>query len=300
MPTFHHPEDMRLAFLDDHFYNSGLVQNDQPVYYPSVTTVLGVYPKGYGFTEWLKSVGYNADQVVQRAADTGSKIHGAIEQFLLGFPLTWADDSGNAKFTLEEWIMITRFMEFFETHKPTDLVTEFKIINHNYQLGGTIDLMCNLNGKRWLLDFKSSNYLWKEHELQIAAYATMVNENIDNGSLSMPKIERTGILHLKADTRGVDKKGKSMQGKGWRVADDTDYWGRPFGDAFKIFLHANALWREENPECKPKNLIYPDRFMRNGDGVDSSFTLIPVPGHPLPMVERHEMAANETMDDLPF
>jgi ribulose-5-phosphate 4-epimerase/fuculose-1-phosphate aldolase len=71
----HSPEAQRLDFLDSRFYT---LNGEQ--FYPSVTHVLDVYPKGYAFYEWLKSVGNNQDQILQKASDEGTKIHNAIEK----------------------------------------------------------------------------------------------------------------------------------------------------------------------------------------------------------------------------
>ena len=53
-------------------------------YYPSVTYVLGSYPKGKFFEDWLKKVGYSADYIVRKAADEGTQVHEMIEDYLNG------------------------------------------------------------------------------------------------------------------------------------------------------------------------------------------------------------------------
>ena len=70
------------------------------------------------------------------------------------------------------------------------------------------------------------------------------------------KIDKTAILWLKALTRGADKKGIAIQGKGWQLKE----FDRPYEDAFKLFQYTQAIWEEENPNYKPKNLIYPATF----------------------------------------
>ena len=51
-------------------------------YYPSITYVLGTYPKGKYFEDWLKKVGYSADHIVRKAADQGTEVHEMCEAFL--------------------------------------------------------------------------------------------------------------------------------------------------------------------------------------------------------------------------
>jgi hypothetical protein len=245
MKTFHNPENKQVNFLDERFYTV-----DGETFYPSVTTVLNVYPKGFGFDNWLKELGHNADEVLRRAGTQGTNVHDAVDNIIKGMEITWADENGNQRYTLDEWMMILRFQEFWETYQPELLANEFNLISAEYRLGGTIDLVCMIGGLRWLIDFKTSNGIHTTHELQMAAYAMMFNEK----NPEMP-IDRTGILWLKANTRGADAKGKKMQGKGWQVIE----FPRHYTEAFKLFTYVRAIWDEENPNYKPKNLIYPDR-----------------------------------------
>lgn len=240
---FHNPEVQQINFADERFY----LAKDGATYYPSVTEVLSVYPKGYGFADWLKQVGYNADIIVERAAEVGSKLHATFDELISGVEVIW--DGKN--YTIEEWQMICKFMEFWDRYKPKVLINEVSFCSDNLKFGGTIDLVCEINGERWLIDFKSSNAIYTSYELQVAAYAKLWNEQNPDY-----KIQRTGILWLKALTRGEDKKGISMQGKGWQVKT----FDRSYEDAFRLFLHTQAIWQEENPNYKPKNMTLPDRF----------------------------------------
>jgi len=56
-------------------------------YYPSITHVLGSYPKGKHFEEWLKNMGRSADYIVRKAAEDGTKVHEmmAIHNLILIF-----------------------------------------------------------------------------------------------------------------------------------------------------------------------------------------------------------------------
>jgi hypothetical protein len=245
---FHNPENKQVNFLDCRYYTT-----DNITFYPSVTTVLNVYPKGFGFDNWLKELGHNADEVLKRAGEQGSKVHDAIDRIILGEKISWVytDKDGQSKgnYTLNEWKMILRFVEFWETYKPTVIGNEFNIVSVKYRLGGTLDLVCMINGERWLIDFKTSNGIHTSHEMQLAAYAMMFNEK----NPEMP-IQRVGILWLNAATRGIDKTGKKMQGAGWQMKE----WDRHYTESFSLFCHVRAIWDEENPNYKPKNLTYPD------------------------------------------
>ena len=248
MKIFYDGEAKQVNVLDERFYQS---QKLPGIYFPGVTTILEAYYKGYGFHEWLKQVGFNADELLKKAGEEGSFIHNMIYDYLSGIEINWLDKDGKANFDLKIWQMFCKFIEFYTLFKPEKISAEFSMVSENLRFGGTVDYICRLNNKIYLIDYKSSNYLHKTHELQVAAYAMMWNE-----LNPQYKIDRTAILWLKALTRGQDKKGKNIQGSGWQLKE----FERPYEDAFKLFQHTQAIWEEENPNYKPKNLIYPASF----------------------------------------
>ena len=72
----HKPKLSRIDLLDQRFY-CFTSENGNESYFPSVTEILSIYPKGHGFEQWLKDVGNNASGIADRAAEAGTKIHGA-------------------------------------------------------------------------------------------------------------------------------------------------------------------------------------------------------------------------------
>lgn len=242
MKSFINEKKQVVQFLDERFYKI-----NEETYYPSITTVLDVYPKGFGFNQWLKDVGGNASDILERAGKLGSNVHNAIDNILQGIKISWQNEQGLANYSLQEWQMILRFKEFYDKFKPEIICNECQVISHELKRGGTIDIVAKLNGQIYLLDIKTGNGIYTTHELQVAAYAEMWNKNNPE-----QKINKTAILWLNALTRG-EGKGGAIQGQGWQIKE----FDRPYSEAFKIFLHVNEIWNEENPDPKPKNLQYP-------------------------------------------
>jgi len=85
-------------------------------YYPSVTHVLGSYPKGKYFEDWLKKVGYSAEWIVKKAAEEGTMVHEMIEDWLNGEEIKFLYDNGNPKMPSHVWQMFLRFVDFWETY----------------------------------------------------------------------------------------------------------------------------------------------------------------------------------------
>jgi ATP-dependent exoDNAse (exonuclease V) beta subunit len=208
-------------------------------YYPSVTYVLGYYPKGKFFENWLKQVGFSADFIVRKAAEEGTQVHELCEAYLNGEELKFLDDKGRPQYNPDVWQMFLRFVEFWETIKPTLIETEVHLFSDVLQVAGTCDLIIEIDGKLWLLDLKTSNQLQTTYELQTAVYGQCYEECFGR------KIDHYGILWLKSSKRGA-KKGK-MQGKGWEVVEST----RSFDENIDIFKTVKRLFDLENPTHSP-------------------------------------------------
>lgn len=238
---FHNPSARQVTFCDERFYETSTGE-----FYPSVTTVLDSYPKGAQFNRWLKENGMNSDIIVSEAANSGSKVHEAIDKLQQGLEIIWDDKIYN----LKEWMMICRFIDFYSRYQPNIVSSEFTLLCDKYRVAGTVDLLCDISDELWLIDFKTSNYVHNSHYIQVGTYAAMFNET----NKEYCQIERTGILHLNSQTRTEGKDGK-IQGVGWQLIPIGDYMSE-----FEKFQHVRAIWDNENPSPKPKNLVYPDRF----------------------------------------
>ena len=235
------PQLKQINFLDRRVY-----KRSEGVYYPSVTTILQYMPKNKFFESWLKDVGHNADLIMRRAGKEGTQVHEACEKLVLGEEVNWMDDYGNAKYSQIVWEMIIKFYEFWNTYKPELISTEDFVFSDEYKFAGTADLVVKMDGETWLLDLKTSNSLHKSYDLQLAAYAKALEET------KGIKIDRTGIIWLKANTRSASKKKGVYQGKGWqiKVIDEIDY-------NFDLFQTIYKLYSLENPTVEPIYNSYP-------------------------------------------
>lgn len=235
------PQLQQINFLDRRVY-----KRSEGVYYPSVTTILQYMPKNKFFESWLKDVGHNADLIMRKAGKEGTQVHEAVEKLVVGEEVSWMDGFGNAKYSQIVWEMILKFYDFWTTHKPELISTEEFVWSDVHKYAGTADLVVKMDGETWLLDLKTSNSLHKSYDLQLAAYAKALEE------VKGIKIDRTGIIWLKANTRSESKKEGVYQGKGWqiKVTDEIDY-------NFELFQMIYKLYSLENPTTEPIYNSYP-------------------------------------------
>ena len=235
------PDLQQINFLDRRVY-----KRSEGVYYPSVTTILQFMPKAKFFETWLKDVGHNADFIMRKAGKEGTQVHEAAEALVLGEEVSWMDDYGNAKYSQIVWEMILKFADFWKTSKPELISTEDFVWSDEHKYAGTADLVVKMDKETWLLDIKTSNSIHKSYDLQLASYAKALEES------KGIKIDRTGIIWLKAHTKGPSKKKGVYQGKGWqlRIIDDID-------KNFELFKMIYELYKLENPVTEPIYNSYP-------------------------------------------
>lgn len=127
-----------------------------------------------------------------KAANLGTKIHEAIEAYVLDKPQPeWPDDIapylGNA----------VQFLKDFEVAVE---MTEATVFNRSQRYAGRLDAIATIAGQRWLIDFKTGSGVYPEAALQMAAYAhAEFIGKPDRTEEPMPAIDRAAIIHLQPD-----------------------------------------------------------------------------------------------------
>jgi hypothetical protein len=146
----------------------------------------------------------------ERAADLGDRVHAAAEARLLRAPI--ADDPEVLPYLHQFDLWLASWGVDFDEHVEA---TECTVLHRRLGYAGTGDLMIWLptgDGGRlelWLIDYKSSatrsaKSVYPENTLQLAAlrYAETVLLP-DDTEQPMPRIERTGVLNLRARSHAL-------------------------------------------------------------------------------------------------
>lgn len=129
-----------------------------------------------------------------KALEIGSQTHALIE-WTLQRQLGQVVGPRPAATSQAEWA----FMAFEDWAKSVNLrpiFTEQVVWSRTHKYAGTIDLLADVDGKRTLIDFKTSKGIYAEYELQTAAYQhaieTMGHGVCDGGAMivRLPKTER--------------------------------------------------------------------------------------------------------------
>ncbi len=196
-------------------------------------------------TKQLKQI---HQDVRTKASDLGTDIHRAAEQWLLGAPFAVTREVAPYLAQLE------KFLDFWgvDVDKHVE-AAEITCLHRRLGYAGTADLMIWLptgEGRAlelWLIDFKTSatrsaKEVYPENTQQLAALRYCETVLLpDDTEQPMPKIQRTGVLNLRAKSHALVEMPA----------------GRDAHKAFRGAL-ANALWHHAAPSSYPA-LLAPDQ-----------------------------------------
>lgn len=150
---------------DRHYVHNGIAV-------PRVTNILSTCMHNDGLMYWANYLGFKHQgykEVLNQAADYGTKVHEALEHYIKGEPFD-ASTPLNPIQAFENW------------WKQVSTNNQVKVLGQEFSLtcpwyGGTYDMLLEINGKPWLVDFKTSNHIRVSYCLQLAAYRNMLRYN---------------------------------------------------------------------------------------------------------------------------
>lgn len=140
----------------------------------------------------------------QEALDIGSEVHNIIEQWikekLMGWELAVVPSSEEASNSLKA------FFKWVDDVSFTPLASELTVYSHKHRYAGTLDCVARINGKVYVIDFKTSKAHYDTASYQISAYRKALCEMIKAGDISFPIPRGIGVLRLDKETGEPDWK----------------------------------------------------------------------------------------------
>jgi len=254
---------LRITTLGERWYAKPFINQETGLpeykFYPSSTWISDYYPKGIGFYKNLANKGWDlAEEEMQAAGDKGSKVHYACQDIDSGKGVNIQTSKylnhsteKEEELTPEEIECILAFQSWTDVFKPELLASELTAFNDNYGYAGTIDKIYRLEGRIYIVDLKTGQNIWPSTELQISSYS---NLEIDYKALGIK------------DEEWQARKLAILQIGYYR--NERKYKFTEMEDKFGLFLHAKAIWNNENLEAKPKEAKFPlvikSQFRANG------------------------------------
>lgn len=162
------------------------------------------------------------------AANTGSDIHGMIEKYI---------KHGNDFFgTIPDQVAngFLAFLDWEKTHNVKWIESERTIFHPTLYYAGTLDAVAEIDGKQYVVDFKSSGGFYDTFGPQIAAYRAAYMA--ETGS----EIHGCGILRL-------DKRTGEPEWKDYTKRQGRDF--RAFEKLLDYYYSAAHRKLKNNPRC---------------------------------------------------
>jgi hypothetical protein len=154
---------------------------------PGTTTVIGRFKESGGLLQWAFKQGQSGASSLyeqrDKAADIGTAAHAMIEAKLNGddpmetlHKLLPKDSDDAAK-------AINAFDMYLKWEKQTGIkmlskYQEIQFVSPQYKFGGTPDAIGEIDGEIVLLDWKTSNGVYQDYIIQLAAYRHLINDGL--------------------------------------------------------------------------------------------------------------------------
>lgn len=166
-------------------------RNQYGVLVPRVTDIISTMIHSDSIVHWANSLGFRHlkyEDELNKAANIGTETHTLIESF-------FNDDKDN--YQNKKSIPFDGFIQWYLNISKNNIVncifTEKALICDYY--GGTCDALIKINELKYLVDWKTSNYITYKYALQLAAYRYML--------FQLYNIEVDGLIILQFNKKEV-------------------------------------------------------------------------------------------------
>jgi len=223
-------------------------------WYPRVTKIVSIKSKP-ALYRFYSTVGYNrAREISSKSAEEGTIVHESVEKLLKG------EKVGDVPYSVAASIFA--FIDFYRKNeiKFHNEHIERRIFCKENRYAGTIDAVATIGGKTGILDIKTSESIYRDYNIQTAAYLHALKKEI-------PELETRWILRIdqnqKCDVCGAYRRTKGGREKikknGSPLCVSYNHqWAEPKGvvqlkeieddyqEDMEGFLGAKKLWEWEN------------------------------------------------------
>jgi len=148
---------------------------------PGVTTIIGRFKDSGGLLYWAFEQGQAYERgeistlydVRDKAAEAGTLAHNMVEAHLRGKkPIELVSD----EIYQQAWQGYQNYLAWEKTTNMKIVSLETPMVSEKYRFGGTPDAMM-VGGKLAMGDWKTSNAIYPDHIIQLAAYKVLWEEN---------------------------------------------------------------------------------------------------------------------------
>lgn len=226
------------------------------VWYPRVTKIVSIKAKPALLYFYAEAVNYQEGRAfTQKSAEEGTLVHNTIEDLLLG-----------KKPEIDPFIKpaIDAFLKFWgeKNIQVTPELVEKRAISFDHRYAGTVDAIALIDGKLGVLDIKTSQAIYRDYNLQTAAYMEALKNSFQNLQtrwiLRIDQVQTCCLCGGIKRIKGGREKIRTGPNQNYEAMKQCPHeWSELKGDIelkefpywqsdFEAFLGAKRLWEWEN------------------------------------------------------
>lgn len=237
--------------------------NPQLGFIPGVTTILEEgMPTPLGLKMWWQGSSLrDINERLSGAQDHGSLVHSILEKLNNGETIKTRGEDGKYQYSKTALLAVNSYRQFLTVWKPEEVISEQIVFYEDEKRAwaGTVDLIAKIDGKWYIIDFKTGSIIAHKEKLQVLAYKKAVEQALE--------IEIAGafLLQLGTKHRNILSKpsarapfilDRSPQGEGWRIHTTDGVTIQDFERVYDTWLMVND---GEVPE-PPKVIEFPNEI----------------------------------------
>ena len=146
---------------------------------PRVTEIISKCIHSDYLMYWANSLGFkhqSYNKTLSMAADIGSQCHESIDLFIEN------DSKYDAPYNMNSQSRYA-YESYLKWWNDININNNVKVLYHEYPLickyfGGTMDGLYEINGKKYIVDYKTSNHVTFRYFLQVAAYRYILKNEL--------------------------------------------------------------------------------------------------------------------------
>lgn len=227
------------------------------IWYPRVTKIVSIKAKPALYRFYGEVKNFREGQLIsEQSAKEGTAIHEAVEKILMG-----------QKPEIDKSIMpaINSFIQFLENKNIQVLaeLVEKRVVSYTHRYAGTVDALAIIDGKFGVLDIKTSQAIYRDYNLQTAAYMDALKDDFENLQtrwiLKIDQVQHCLNCGAIRRIKGGREKIKASSSRYCQNHNWSEFYGNielqefPYWrDDFEAFLGAKKLWEWENKEWLEK------------------------------------------------
>lgn len=195
-------KNMEKEFINDNVDTSNSTYTYDGVLVPRVSTILSTMQHDDFLVEWANRVGLyqrkKSSDIKDLACSIGTATHNRIEDFLENNPYSDDEFRGfeNPSFDSKKKILngFNSFRLWWDTINANNVVEvlSIEVKKSCPWFGGTYDMLVRIDGKNYIVDFKTSNSIGYKYFLQLSAY-WYLNRDIQVDGMIILQVSKTDV-----------------------------------------------------------------------------------------------------------